>query len=407
MPGTFRRLHRGLPHVVALALAGGGLCLAAFLVRWQIGMRLQCVTHQIAPLPLHQRNQGLLLQRAAFEAGGVLPVYGSSELTREERYRAGEFFADSPTGFQVCPVGAAGNTCILSLLKIAALGDAVRGRKLVVVLSPSWFMRPMLPEQQFAGNFSPLQAIRTLQSTQLSSALKTRIAARLLDYRDTLEANPDLLLRIRSLVRPTVFTSLLGPFENTMMSIDTCMLEIEDSMLSYYEVLKGGSAARGDTFRLPSGQAPPWEQLLADAEAHGTPPAPEMSHVAAPSPLDVARRAKFASAENGEWRDLAMLLDGLNELHARALVIAIPIGGNHDDAEGILASTRHEVYYDRIERLCRARGVPVRTLEDHDEDERFLVNHMSHPSAIGWVHLDRLLDDFWHDRLDPAWTTTN
>jgi poly-D-alanine transfer protein DltD len=57
------------------------------------------------------KNQGTALQRAAFEAGGLLPLYGSSELNMlrpyNRPYHPTNFFRDRPSGFSVLPVGNA------------------------------------------------------------------------------------------------------------------------------------------------------------------------------------------------------------------------------------------------------------------------------------------------------------
>src|SRR5262245_30638119 len=61
------------------------------------------------------KNQGVALQRAAFETGGLLPLYGSSELNLIQRYNrpfhVTDLFHDRPTGFAIFPVGKDATTC--------------------------------------------------------------------------------------------------------------------------------------------------------------------------------------------------------------------------------------------------------------------------------------------------------
>lgn len=393
-----------LPRIIALGVSAGAFLIVALVAHMKLESQLRAATRDLAPLPLHQKNQGLLLLRDAFEAKNVLPVFGSSELTRDEGDRASDVFAKAPTGFQVCPIGSAGNTCLLSLMKIAALGDAVRDKKLAILLSPGWFTRPHVPADHFAGNFSPLHAIRMLEGDHLSDDLKFRIARRLLDYADILEANPALLMRVRSLAQPSGASVVLKPFEDLMLRFDAMMLEYEDDVQSLRELHK--HPAMSQTVTPPS---PAWDVLLASAKAaYVRPPLqPSPWDGRSPSAMNESRRRQYASADKGEWLDLELLLDTLNELHAQPLIISMPLAGQHDDREGILPATRHDCFYARIQRLCDERQILVRTMEDHDEDPDFLIKFVSHPSAVGWVHIDRLLDDFWHDRLIPTWTTTN
>jgi D-alanine transfer protein len=97
------------------------------------------------------------------------------------------------------------------------------------------------------------------------------------------------------------------------------------------------------------------------------------------------------------------LLDAIKELHIEALIISMPLAGARDDLEGIEQTTRHECYYSRVEAMCHLRGIAVNTMESHDLDTDFLVDYVSHPTAVGWLHINRLLDDFWHNR--PITTT--
>ena len=89
------------------------------------------------------KNQGTALQQAAFETDGLLPLYGSSELNLLRPYNrpfhATNLFRDRPTGFAVFPVGKQATTCLIIQQKLAAIGPALRGRKVVISLSSFWF----------------------------------------------------------------------------------------------------------------------------------------------------------------------------------------------------------------------------------------------------------------------------
>src|SRR5262249_30083528 len=109
------------------------------------------------------KNQGTALQRAAFEAAGLLPLYGSSALNLlrpyDRPFHATSLFRDRPTGFAVFPVGKEAMACLIALQKLAAIGPALRGRKVVISLSFSWFFDGFTAWMGgYAGNFSPLHA---------------------------------------------------------------------------------------------------------------------------------------------------------------------------------------------------------------------------------------------------------
>ena len=100
--------------------------------------------------------------------------------------RASDFFSSAPSGFQVCPVGKAGTTSLIILQKLAALGSELRGRKVVISLSPSSFFTPAVNPDAYAANFSLPAANGILFSDVLDLHLKTEIAKRMLQFPDTL-----------------------------------------------------------------------------------------------------------------------------------------------------------------------------------------------------------------------------
>ena len=93
--------------------------------------------YALAPLSFPIKNQGVALQRNAFEKPDLLPLYGSSELIKPIPNKAARFFRRYPTQFEVFPVGKAGTTSLIILQKLAGVGDALRGRKVAISLSPS------------------------------------------------------------------------------------------------------------------------------------------------------------------------------------------------------------------------------------------------------------------------------
>ena len=109
------------------------------------------------------KNQGTALQQAALETDGLLPIFGSSELTLHPPYNrpfhTTNLFHDYPTGFTIFPVGKAEATCLIMLQKLAALGPTLNGRKIAISVSAAWFFdRPMAWPDGYAGNFSALHA---------------------------------------------------------------------------------------------------------------------------------------------------------------------------------------------------------------------------------------------------------
>ena len=142
----------------------------------------------LAPLDLTQTINGIALQRAALYQSDLLPVYGSSEITIiDTPYDAEKFFATYPTGFTVFQVANLGAASLTMAQDLAALGPDLHGKKIVISFSPTTFTMSELPQDYYAGNFSPLHAYEMIFSPYLSSALKIDAAKRMLDFPATLQ----------------------------------------------------------------------------------------------------------------------------------------------------------------------------------------------------------------------------
>lgn len=102
--------------------------------------------------------------------------------------------------------------------------------------------------------------------------------------------------------------------------------------------------------------------------------------------------------EAREWEDYEMLLDTLKELNAKALIISVPLPGPSLNRKGVSREAR-DVYYKRIEGMANERGFPAATFSHQDLAIDFLVGSGTHLEEKGWLYVNQLLDDFFHDRL--------
>lgn len=351
--------------------------------------------------PYAEKNQGEFIQREAFVRDDVLPAYGSSELRLPMKNRADEFFRDAPTGFQVCPIGKAGNTALLMAEKIAALGDTVRGKKVVILVSYTWFQRPAVPAEHYAGNFSPYQVLSLLSSTEITDAIRDRIVTRIRDYPSTYEKEPVLAGYLNALSGQGMWPRTRLKFYGALARIQMAVWDWEDHFGSCCTLFSHG-ALEGESWHTEPREID-WEKLAPRSPKREVTPIP-VTDADDELPAVGVRDDEFISSMNRskEWADLALLLDLLHAQQAKALIINMPLRGIYDDAHGISGLARN-YYYHRLEAVCRRHHVPVEDFQEHDHDGDFTVGGSTHPTSKGWLHMDRVIDDFFHDRmLRPA-----
>jgi D-alanine transfer protein len=387
---------QGMPHLFAGVVASGLVAAVLFGVG-MVAVHLEHTTIlATAPELFPLKNQGLAFQRAAAHAANVLPLYGSSELTAVPvPERANAFFRTAPTGFQVSPVGAGGMPPLIILQKVGALGSALRGKKLAISLSPELTAHP--GRKAYEGNFSLMTASEMVFGTALDFELKRQIASRMLQCSSIPEKSPLLEFSLRRLASDrwldrVVFCALLP-----IGKVQNAVLEIQDHFAALAHVLYKIKPAPRRHLELFD-----WPKLIAKVSAHKIPDedktkkSSSSDEQVAPGSRDAEFRTRMGTGLG--WTDLELLLRTLASVHARPLLLSMPIAGQFYDQTGISRSAR-ESYYERLRALAQRYHFALVEFKEHDEDPAFLYLHKSHLTAKGWIYYDRALDDFFHGRV--------
>jgi len=387
-----------LPHLFACLIALGLAAIILFAAQ-RVLIHLEHATIvSTAPESFALKNQGLAFQRAAAHSPNVLTIYGSSELLRPVAPERGNiFFRTAPTGFQLSPVGSGGANPLIMLQKVGALGSALRGKRLAFSLSPSWFCTAKPGTQGYKGNFSPMAATEMVFGTALDFGLKRDIAARMLQFPETLEQRPLLEFALRRLASGQLLDRVVFCALWPAGKIQTALYELEDHWAAVHHIQRQTKPPP----RLQE-ETVDWPQFI--AKASKARPA-DAGNIQQPSRFDRkitagSRDVGFLSGVKGSptWIDLDLLLRCLTTVHARPLILSMPLAGDFYDHAGVSRSARNE-FYRKLPALVEQYHFPVVEFEEHDEDPAFLIRHQSHLTAKGWAYYDRALDDFFHGRL--------
>jgi D-alanine transfer protein len=393
-------VRKSMPHAIAALVA---LALAAIILfsahRALIHLEHATIA-STAPEIFALKNQGLVFQRAAAHSSNVLPIYGSSELLRPPVPERGNvFFRTAPTGFQLSPVGGGGANPLIMLQKVAALGSALHGKRLAFSLSPGWFCTPKPGTQGYKGNFSAMAATEMVFGTALDFGLKREIATRMLRFPETLEQRPFLEFALRRLASGKLLDQLVFCALWPTGKIQSALYELEDHWAALHHI-------RRETKPPPQlkEEAIDWQQFIAKASKGGPADTASVQELFA-----IDRKITPGSRDTGflngvntspAWIDLDLLLRCLASVHARPLILCMPLGGHFYDHAGISRSARDE-FYKKLPALVGEYHFPVVEFQDHDEDRAFLIRQQPHLTAKGWAYYDRTLDDFFHGRLPP------
>jgi D-alanine transfer protein len=387
-----------MPHVFAVVIALGLAAIILFAAHRVLIHLEHASIASTAPEIFALKNQGLVFQRAAAHSPNVLPIYGSSELLRPPAPERGNiFFCTAPTGFQLSPVGGGGANPLIMLQKVGALGSTLRGKRLAISLSPGWFCTPKPGVQGYKGNFSPMAATEMVFGTALDFGLKRDIAVRMLQFPETLEQRPFLDFALRRLASGQLLDRMVFCALWPAGKIQTALYELEDHWAALHHIKR-------QTKPPPQlqEQTIDWPQFIANASKARP---VDAGTIRQPSRFD--RKNTHGSRDIGfltgvktstAWIDLDLLLRCLTTVHARPLILSMPLGGNFYDHAGVSRSARDE-FYRKLPALVEQYHFPVVEFQEHDDDPAFLIRQTPHLTAKGWAYYDQALNDFFHARL--------
>ncbi len=360
----------------------------------------------LAPLNLPEAINGIALQLVALDQPDLLIVFGSSEVTFvDTSNEASQFFRNYPTGFAVMAVARLGASALTMAQDLAALGPSLRGKKVVISLSPGTFIKTGLQENFYAGNYSRLHAYEMVFSPYLSLGLKHAATKIMLKYAQVHKNDPFLKLALGSLgdesIQGRLLYYLIWPLGK--LQIEIMRLQDHAEVVAYLQSHKIQPTVPHTPQQID------WAQILEAARLHQ-----ELTTSNNPYGVDETiwsfYQRKLSSdphtgsgdlifiqklSKDREWPNLRILLNVLEELGAQPLILSRPMNIQLWEAMGV-SEKAQSLYYAKLHEIVNPYQFPIVDFQSYGRDVYFSIDSYSHTSSEGWVHVDRVLDTFFH-----------
>jgi D-alanine transfer protein len=355
--------------------------------------------HAVAPEFCDAKLHGVALIREAFSRPDTLVFFGSSELIPDVPMKGVEFFSEAPTGFSVFPVGKAGTTALSVLQKLGGAGETLKGKKLVISLSPSFFQTEQVDAKYFAGNSSKLQTKEMLWDDSWSGDLRSSIARELLLFPKTYEDDWLLEFTLRRMARWRWWDRFVLGCVSPLAAFDRMVGRLQDhaeAAIALLEAPREGNAPEGRRLKLN------WDDLFRRAETHSKALAARSSRarVGISKPRGSGDRLflkKLTGAQ--EWRDFELVLRLVQEAGAKPLIISMPLHADVLEQQGVSEGAM-QAYGNQLKALTAKFKAPLVYFQSHEKDPVFFVDQFDHIGAKGWCYYNKVMDDFYHDRLN-------
>ena len=247
---------------------------------------------------------------------------------------------------------------------LAALGPALKGRRVVISITPTLFTYGDELEEYYIGNYSRLHAYELILSPYLSMRLKSAAAQRMLNYPKTLQSDPLIQFTLNHMADNSIQSQILydmiwplGEFQTEVMRlqdhaevvlyirshhIDPNVQHISQKIDWASDFSDALTEEKMHTLSNPYGI----ENSIWEGSQIRTEVLPSIPGSSDPKFLQFLQMAK-------EWPDFEILLDVLQELGAKPLILSRPINARFWEAVGVSEQAQN-VYYVKLERHCQS-----------------------------------------------------
>ena len=352
-----------------------------------------------------EKITGLYLMRQAAQQPDTLLIFGSSELkTTDICTHPANFFAGKRCGFQVDLIGRGSCQSLVHAIAIAAGGDALNGKKVVLITAPQSYVEDGIAPDLFMANFSELQVLAMLEDDTISDEVKTYLSARIQTLIDRYNEQNGTSLQLHTAA------GLLTDAKQNENGL-TASLLLPYSALSYWALdCKDRVEARAIMRRYEDVPAPQhvspidWdaEEQAALAQASDMVTNNDFYMQDDYYSTNIGRKLQQQEGKDSalsydvspEYDDLRCLLEICRQKNMEVLFIHVPMHGSWNDYTGFTAE-RRESYYQKVRAITEEyENVTLLDLTQYEYEPFFLCDTM-HLGWKGWLEVDRAIVEFY------------
>lgn len=371
------------------------LCGAFFAYPWS-GHRSPAII-QKAAVSLNNnvfKNQNIKTQAFAQRNPKYIPVFGSSELSRMDKYHPATL-ANKYHNYRLFLFGSRGTQSLPQLFNLATMEPQMKHRKAVMIISPQWFVKPGIERNAFTYYTGTYSDVYWLLAANPQSKYDQYTAQRLIQL-----TNPTGTLG--SGAKRIAQGKALSAWQRNVLTIQKRLLANQDRIFSghfltprYENRIKPGMAALPITYN--------YDQLKHQA-------AIDKARASTNNQLGVVnsfynRQIKghlkesrgtqkhFSYLQSPEYGDLEVVLNQFAKLHMDVLFVITPVNEKWEQQTGLNMS----MYYQTVNKIkyqLQQQGFNNIVDYSHKGNDPSFMNDTIHLGWVGWVDLDQKINTF-------------
>ena len=337
---------------------------------------------------INELSKGIsLLKRSAINEDVI--IFGSSELDGADYISQNpvNMFPNNYLNSNVSLVGRAGTQSLLDAIKIGALSEDLRDKKIVFIVSPQWFFDKEIRRDYFSSNFSEIQFYKFLENNLISNKTKEYVCKRISNLLED-ESNlsiPCFYSNVYS--RKNLIDNFIFYLFKPYFIIREKILNLKDKHMSY-KIIK-----KFENEKIQTSKEINWEDEMINAEKLGKLECTNnnffvyddyFNKYISPNILNIKGSCcNINPFGSDEMTDYIETLKVFNQLNIKPYIVITSMNGYFYDYVGLSKEKRYELY-NKLDETARNYGLDILNLKGY-EYEPYFYKDVMHLGWKGWT----------------------
>lgn len=344
--------------------------------------------------------RGNSITKEALSTDNYVPFFGSSELSRISPFHPSVLAEKYDRGYTPFLMGAPGTQSLTQFMMMQSLGNDLKQRKVVFIISPQWFVKHGIKRDYFDAYYSPEQTLHWLLNLRKVQASDKYLAQRLTHYGVVRKDE-----RLDRMLAAVMDGKLPDKTDLVFSKLKLNMLEREDELFSTIGMVSKQDMIDKNTKALPEKYDHTELNTLANQLGERATQGNEFGiqrrfyHQRIKPHMNRFENSqkKWDYRFSPEFSDFQLALDQLAKEHADALFIIPPVNGRWADFTG-LSKEMLKQFSGKIKYQLTSQG--FKNIADYTDQENtpYFMQDTIHLGWKGWLAADEKIAPFLADR---------
>ena len=349
--------------------------------------------------------KGNALKNEAMASGHYLPIFGSSELSRVNEFHPSVLAQKYNRDYEPYLLGAAGTQSLTHYFMLNSMKDELKGKKLVFIISPQWFVKEGVGDPMFSLFYSPLQTnqwVMDVDSKDMNNQYLAKRMKKFSSVKSDTQLNKDMKLIAKG--------EELSNFDKKQAATRYRMLSKEDLLFSRIGVKSKLNRIDRSAGHLPKNYS--YEDLDKLAYEIGKKETNNNEFEVANGfytkrILPVKAKMKNSQTEfdyisSPEYSDFQLILNEMAKQEMDVLFVIPPVNKKWANYTG-LSQDMLDSFSKKITHQLNSQGFNHVVDYTDKHSEEYFMEDTIHIGWRGWLNLDKDLQEFLKDSSKPTY----